>query len=93
MRERLLGQPQESMAMDTMERDGLIDNRQSAELNQVGTVVKVGAKMLVHEHQKRTNLRENHRFKILPNLLYSHSIRNSSFHVTCKLFIQYLNSC
>ncbi|XP_037918939.1 proton channel OtopLc isoform X3 [Hermetia illucens] len=40
MRERLLGQPQESMAMDTMERDGLIDNRQSAELNQVGTVVK-----------------------------------------------------
>ncbi|CAD7091346.1 unnamed protein product [Hermetia illucens] len=35
MRERLLGQPQESMAMDTMERDGLIDNRQSAELNQL----------------------------------------------------------
>lgn len=46
MRERLLGppKPQESLPLEAMEREGLIDTRQSTDFNQVGTVVKVGAK-------------------------------------------------
>lgn len=54
MKERLLGQPQESFAMESLERDNLIDSnshnnshrdihsRQSELRDQVGTVVKVG---------------------------------------------------
>lgn len=44
MRERLLNeQPRESVPLQQMERANLLDNRQSADSNQVGTVVKVGA--------------------------------------------------
>lgn len=52
MRERLLGQPTNSMAMEAMmQREGLIDGRQSD--NQVGTVVKVGRAMLVSKKKKK----------------------------------------
>lgn len=42
MRERLLGQPNESVPM-AMDREEILDRRQNMESNQVGTVVKVGA--------------------------------------------------
>ena len=48
MRERLLNEqqqpnnPRESMPLEQMERANLLDNRQSANSNQVGTIVKVG---------------------------------------------------
>lgn len=41
MRERLLGQPQEGLPLESMERDNLIDSRKMDSNNQVGTVVKV----------------------------------------------------
>ncbi|XP_055844389.1 proton channel OtopLc isoform X8 [Episyrphus balteatus] len=43
MRERLLCEQRESVALEPMERANLLDNRQSAESNQVGTVVKLHA--------------------------------------------------
>nr|XP_036221687.1 proton channel OtopLc isoform X5 [Bactrocera oleae] len=44
MRERLLNeQPRESVPLQQMERANLLDNRQSADSNQVGTVVKLHA--------------------------------------------------
>ena len=44
MRERLLGDSnRETLQLESMERDNLIDNRHSSETNQVGTVVKVWA--------------------------------------------------
>lgn len=44
MRERLLGENnRETLQLESMERDNLIDNRHSSETNQVGTVVKVWA--------------------------------------------------
>lgn len=44
MRERLLNdQNRESLPLEQMERANLLDNRQSAELQQVGTIVKVKA--------------------------------------------------
>lgn len=42
MRERLLGQPNESVPK-AMDREEIMDRRQNMESNQVGTVVKVGA--------------------------------------------------
>lgn len=56
MRERLLNeQPQrESVPLEQMERANLLDNRQSADSNQVGTVVKVGA--IYHTRTKDTLL-------------------------------------
>lgn len=45
MRERLLGQNNESLALGTLDREELIENQQNImDNNQVGTVVKVGAK-------------------------------------------------
>lgn len=43
MRERLLGQPNESAPPMAMDREEIMDRRQNMESNQVGTVVKVGA--------------------------------------------------
>ncbi|TMW46521.1 hypothetical protein DOY81_008398 [Sarcophaga bullata] len=44
MRERLLNdQNRESLPLEQMERANLLDNRQSAELQQVGTIVKLHA--------------------------------------------------
>uniref|UniRef100_A0A1B0FL63 Uncharacterized protein n=1 Tax=Glossina morsitans morsitans TaxID=37546 RepID=A0A1B0FL63_GLOMM len=44
MRERLLNdQPRESLPLEHMERANLLDNRQSAESQQVGTIVKLHA--------------------------------------------------
>lgn len=42
MRERLLGETNQTMPMRPMDREELMDRRQM-ESNQVGTVVKVGA--------------------------------------------------
>lgn len=62
MRERLLNdQNRESLPLEQMERANLLDNRQSAELQQVGTIVKVGA-------SQQTTRYKDFKQKTLPNI-------------------------